>query len=126
MKHIMLAALVLLAIAGPKLAMASSADRSEYWLNVCKGEKPEPQCFGFVIGYYSGWQMAESIALHEYKIKNWDKGRKKLRGCPPKGVTMTQEVKIWVKHLTSHPEDLHMKPSMTFSIAQSVAFPCKQ
>jgi hypothetical protein len=47
--------------------------------------------------------------------------------CPPEGsfITNGQAIRITVKYLTEHPEELHMDQAALVMIALATAFPCK-
>jgi Rap1a immunity proteins len=69
-------------------------------------------CIGFVSGTQSGYLVAHA----------WSDGKTSI--CMPKEVTNGQSVKIVVKYLKDHPEELHLAAESLVLRAFNGAFPC--
>lgn len=69
-------------------------------------------CFGFILGTHSGYFIARTGS------------QQKLVFCIPSGVTNLQTVKIVVKYLNNHPEELHQSADVLVIEAMTAAFPC--
>jgi hypothetical protein len=71
------------------------------------------QCFGYVEGIAD---LHETFTGWKFMDKKW---------CLPKSrPNSTQLVRVVVKHLQGHPEELHMTAGSLVSNAFYVAFPC--
>jgi hypothetical protein len=69
------------------------------------------ECHGYIEGIHDAHNTYEASTHMMPKF------------CMPKGVNSTQLVKVVVKHLNEHPEELHLTASSLVSEAFSVAFP---
>ena len=65
-------------------------------------------CIGFIGGYKSGHDNALRGMTH----------------CAPNNITAGQLVRITVKYLNEHPEQLHLDQSVLTAFALAQAFPC--
>jgi hypothetical protein len=72
----------------------------------------EGKCIAFVIGVENGFEMAYVVQGIQKPI------------CLPSGVTNGQAVKVVVKFMKNHPEDLH-QPAVSLTLKALIeAFPC--
>jgi hypothetical protein len=71
-------------------------------------------CVGFIRGVYN---------THE-TFTNWKQMDK--RWCMSDGITYTQAIRVVIKFLQEHPEELHLSASGLVSNAFSDAFPCEK
>lgn len=70
-------------------------------------------------GLCSSYVVAISDVMDKNAVDN-------LRACIPRGNTQGQIVKIAIKHLREHPEQLHSSAYSLVAVALSEAFPCKK
>jgi hypothetical protein len=72
----------------------------------------EGKCIAFVIGVDAGYQMDRGVDGMQSHV------------CMPEGVTYGQMVKVVVKYLNDHPEELHHPAALLTLNALIGAFPC--
>jgi len=83
------------------------------WEELCTSEYSSGYCYAFIIG------VASTLLLNSNESKN------SPVLCMSPQVTVGQFVRVVVKHLENHPEELHQHGAMLVSQALKEAFPCK-
>lgn len=73
-------------------------------------------CFGYVVGYAEGATMG-ALAVNGGSIVN-------MAFCTPDTVTTDQMVRVIVRYLQQHPEQLHLSSAIGAEAALKEAFPC--
>jgi hypothetical protein len=120
MRLSILAGLTVLLVA----SSASAWERGDQMLWACKGEGPEPE--NAILGkvtcaaYLSGFLDSHSLAV------GLGDSRKQMNFClPPAGISNDQAMRVVIKWLEAHPEELHESSRMLVLLALRDAFPCK-
>lgn len=73
------------------------------------------RCAGYIVGMNGGVRL-ESVARADLDP---------ILYCLPDGVAPEQQMRVALKWLRDHPEDLHLAASTSFALAFRSAFPCK-
>jgi len=76
----------------------------------------EGQCFGYLQGFLDGYDGG--AAVYAAKGKN-------VTFCLPANGTRGQNVHVFMKYLSDHPESLHEGTGVLIVQAAHAAFPCK-
>lgn len=103
-------------------SVASAYDRGDKLLWACKADPSKgveealgkAHCIGYVTGMVDSAQLIFSVTPESRLF------------CPPSsGMSGDQQVRIVVKWLENHPEELHKGGRVSVVLALKEAFPCK-
>jgi Rap1a immunity proteins len=89
-------------------------------------------CESYVVGFNDGVRSALRIAATKAyglnKTVRWTQDERSARlgnYCLPEGMQTGQAVRVVVKYMEAHPENLHRQPFIVVDSALRDAFPCK-
>lgn len=98
--------------------------RSNEFQRLCDGAARGSHDPGPAAAYEDGLCMGFVLGATQF-LSFWEHEGLPPIVCLPDAVTNGQAIKIWMKFLKDHPEDLHRAALLTYLAALKIAFPCR-